>query len=121
MSHKILVVDDEEDFLKAVEIRLTHSGFDPVTVKDGFEAKESMEKEQPSLILLDVQMPKMDGLEFIKEIKKDDRFKDIPVIFYTAGAFDIAEEFETLATGSDFMLKSVDDEELVDRINKLLT
>jgi len=65
-------------------------------------------------------MPKMDGLEFIKEIKKNNKFKQIPVIFYTAGAFDIAEEFETLSTGNDFMLKSVDDTQLVERIKMLL-
>ena len=120
MSKKILIVDDEEDFLKAVEIRLEHSGMIPFSARDGVEAMKLVEKAPPDLILLDVQMPKMDGLEFIGELKKHDAYKEIPVIFLTAGRFDISEEYETLALGNDFMLKSVDDDQLIERIEKLL-
>lgn len=65
-------------------------------------------------------MPKMDGLEFIRSLRKDANLKDIPVLFLTAGAFEIADEVSTLSTAQDFLLKSVDNEQIVERISKFL-
>lgn len=120
MSKKILIVDDEEDFLKAITIRLNHTGYDTCVALDGEEAYEIMNKEKPDLIILDVEMPKMDGIQFIRKLKKDKRYKNIPIIILTAGIFDIAGEIETLATAQDFLLKSVDNEKIIERISKLL-
>ena len=80
MSKKILIVDDEEDFLNAIAIRLNHAGYETSVAKDGEEAYASLKKEKPDLILLDVQMPKMDGLEFIRKLKKDSKNKNIPIM-----------------------------------------
>lgn len=120
MAKKILVVDDEKDFLKAITIRLDHAGYDTCVAIDGQEAFDCLDKENPDLIILDIQMPKMDGLGFIRKLKKDSKFKDIPIIFLTAGAFDIAEEVGTLASAQDFLLKSVDNEQIIDRVAKLI-
>jgi CheY-like chemotaxis protein len=117
MAKKILVIDDEEDFLRALEIRLTYAGFNTLSATNGLAALELINRNVPDLIVLDVQMPKMDGLEFISRIRRDNRYKSIPVIILTAGAFDISEEYETLAAANDFLLKSVDNEQIVDRIN----
>ncbi|KPK94889.1 hypothetical protein AMJ80_05305 [bacterium SM23_31] len=120
MSKKILIIDDEEDFLKAITIRLNHTGYDTYVALDGEEAYKIMEKEPPDLIILDVEMPKMDGLQFIKRLKDDERYKNIPVIVLTAGAFDIAGEVDTLAIAQDFLLKSVDNERIIERVAKLI-
>lgn len=120
MSKKILIIDDEEDFLKAITIRLNHTGYDTCVALDGEEAYAIMEKETPDLIILDVQMPKMDGLQFMRNLKKEERYKNIPIIVLTAGAFDIAGEIDTLASAQDFLLKSVDNEKIIERVSKLL-
>ncbi|MFC1513411.1 response regulator [candidate division KSB1 bacterium] len=120
MTKKILIVDDEEDFLKAITIRLNHAGYDTSVAHDGVEAFSAIESDIPDLIILDVQMPKMDGLQFIKQFRKNNKFKGIPIIFLTAGAFDIADEVETLSTAQDFLLKSIDNEQIIDRVTKLL-
>lgn len=120
MAKKILVVDDEKDFLKAITIRLNHAGYETCVAENGEEAFECLEKENPDLIILDVQMPKMDGLEFIRKLKKDSKFSETPTIFLTAGAFDIAEEVQILASAQDFLLKSVDNEQIIDRVAKLI-
>ena len=120
MAHKILVVDDEEDFLQGLIIRLEHAGYVATTARDGEEAFECLNNEKPDLIILDVKMPKMDGLEFIRKLRKDAKFKDSPVLFLTAGTFEIAEEILTLSTAQDFLLKSVDNEQILERISKYL-
>ncbi|MFC1564599.1 response regulator transcription factor [candidate division KSB1 bacterium] len=120
MAKKILIVDDEEDFLKAITIRLNHAGYETAVAKNGVEAQDYLKENGADLILLDVMMPKMDGLEFIKFLKNEENLKDVPVIFLTAGSFDIAEQVETLASAQDFMLKSVDNEQIIDRIEKII-
>ncbi len=120
MARNILIVDDEADFSKALTIRLQHAGYLTSVACDGTEAIDFLEKNQTDLIILDVHMPKMNGLDFIKTVKKNDGLQNIPIVFLTAGAFDIAEEVETLATAQDFMLKSVDNEQIIDRIKELL-
>ncbi len=120
VAHKILVIYDEEDFLQALTIRLEHAGYTTTAARDGEEAFECLHNEKPDLIILDVQMPKMDGLEFIRTLRKDANLKDIPVLFLTAGAFEIADEVSTLSTAQDFLLKSVDNEQIVERISKFL-
>ncbi len=119
MAHKILIVDDEEDFLQGLTIRLEHAGYEIQSACNGEEALDYV-KNTPDIIVLDVQMPKMNGLDFIRVIKKDTKFKKIPVLFLTAGAFEIAEEIEILAVAQDFLLKSVDNEQIIDRIAKFL-
>ena len=120
MAHKILIVDDEEDFLQGLAICLEHAGYESQSACNGEEALDYVLKNTPHIIVLDVQMPKMNGLDFIRVIKKDTKFKKIPVLFLTAGAFEIAEEIETLAVAQDFLLKSVDNEQIIDRIAKFL-
>ena len=117
---KILVADDEEDFLKAISIRLKAAGFEYTLVRDGKELMDCISAENPDLIVLDVMMPNMDGFEAARALKANDETKDIPVIFLTAGAFDFSEAIDDLASGEDFLLKTVDSDKIIDRINALL-
>ncbi|MFC1562459.1 PleD family two-component system response regulator [candidate division KSB1 bacterium] len=118
--YKILVADDEEDFLKGISIRLKSAGFEGILVRDGREVINSVSEEKPDLIVLDIMMPNMDGFETTKILKSNPETKDIPIIFLTAGAFDFGEVIDDLASGQDFMLKTVDGDKIVERINMLL-
>ena len=118
--YKILVADDEEDFLKAISIRLKNAGFEDILVRDGKELIDKVGDIKPDLIILDVMMPNMDGFEAIKILKSREDTKDIPIIFLTAGAFDFAEVIDDLASGQDFMLKTVDSDKIIERIEMLL-
>ena len=117
---RILIADDEEDFLTAMTVRLKIAGYETVVARNGFEVKEKCEKEAPDLIVLDIMMPKMDGFEVLREMKKDDSLKDIPVIYLTAGAFDISQELDILSQADDFMLKTVESHKIVEKIKNIL-
>lgn len=81
---KILVADDEEDIRLIIKFALEDKGYKVITAADGAEAVAVADKEKIDLIILDAAMPKMDGYEACKKLKKDVKTKDIPVIFLTA-------------------------------------
>ncbi|PJE50523.1 MAG: response regulator [Candidatus Yanofskybacteria bacterium CG10_big_fil_rev_8_21_14_0_10_36_16] len=83
MSKKILVVDDEEFVLKALSDKLQQSGFEVFEASDGEEGLDAAFKNHPDLILLDVVMPKMDGIEVMKKLRQDNWGKDVPLILLT--------------------------------------
>jgi len=118
--YKILVADDEEDFLKVISIRLKSAGYQDILVRDGKELIDKVTEEKPDLIILDIMMPNMDGFEATKVLKSNPETKDIPIIFLTAGAFDFTEAIDDLASGQDFLLKTVDSDKIIDRIKMFL-
>ena len=81
-SKKILIVEDEI-IIKILKIKFELSGFQVDTAQDGAEAMVKLNQSQPDIILLDILMPKMNGFEFLEKIKKDERFKDIPVVIFS--------------------------------------
>ena len=81
---KILVADDEEDIRLIIKFALEDKGYKVITAADGAEAVAVADKEKIDLIILDAAMPKMDGYEACRKLKKDAKTKDIPVIFLTA-------------------------------------
>src|SRR3989338_6831189 len=84
MKTKILVVEDEKDIAELVEYNINHEGYHVIPVYDGETALETLEKEQPGLIILDLMLPGIDGLETCRIIKQDPKLKNIPIIFLTA-------------------------------------
>lgn len=83
-SIKVLAVDDEEDILHIVKYNLTKELFDVYTAKNGTECLAKIAAYSPDIILLDVIMPGLDGIEVCKKIKNDERYKHIPIIMLTA-------------------------------------
>ncbi len=81
---KILIVDDEEDILELVSYNLTRSGYETSCVGTGEEAVEATGKELPNLIVLDLMLPEMDGLEVCKALKNNSKTSHIPIIMLTA-------------------------------------
>jgi len=85
---KILVVDDEPDIVKTLIKAIRRQGFDMVSAADGEEALERVKDSHPDLVILDVTMPKLDGIEVLQRIKGDPQTASLPVIMLTAKAGD---------------------------------
>jgi PAS domain S-box-containing protein len=113
----ILIADDTPANLGVVVDSLTERGFRVLVALDGAEALERAQFSQPDLILLDVKMPGIDGFETCRRLKRDDRTRDIPVIFMTSrtGSEDMVEGFS--AGGVDYLTKPVHVEEMIARIS----
>ncbi len=84
MKPKILVVDDEPDALDLIEFNLKGAGFDVLKAKDGAEALKKARQSPPDLIILDLMLPEVDGLEVCKTLRKEDRTATTPIIMLTA-------------------------------------
>ena len=111
-KEKILIVDDEKDIVKLLEYNLKKEGFRTVTAYDGNEALEKAGREHPDLILLDVMLPEVDGLEVCKQIKKDPATRTVPVIMLT-GFGDIALIIKSIQLGAfDFLEKPINTPQL---------
>ncbi|MFC1725944.1 response regulator [candidate division KSB1 bacterium] len=119
-KYNVLIADDEEDFLKMISIRMDSIGYGYSIVRNGIEVLEYCKKEIPDLIVLDVMMPKLDGIQTLHKLKADEKLKDIPVIILTAGRFDISEELDDLATANDFLLKTIDIKLVLQKIEDIL-
>jgi DNA-binding response OmpR family regulator len=94
---KILVTDDEPNILKVVSARLKNFGYEVVTAGDGEEARQKARETHPDLVLLDIMLPKIDGLTLCKEFKSDPKFSNLIVVLFSAKAkSDYKEKMEDL-------------------------
>ena len=84
LTHKILIVDDEEHILQVLSLKLRNCGYDIATAVDGEDALYQVKACQPDLIISDVQMPYMNGLEFASALSEDKLTSHIPVVILTA-------------------------------------
>ena len=85
-TRTVLVADDDDDLLGYIKFRLEHAGFEVVTAGDGEEALKLALEHQPSLAVLDVRMPKLDGIEVTRRIRVNDSVREMPVILLTASS-----------------------------------
>lgn len=116
---KILVVDDEEDYRHIVKLILEPEGYDIVEAKDGKDGLSVLQSEKPDLVILDVNMPKMDGFTVCKKIRKDEMFKYIPVIMLTVRNL-TQEQVKGFDNGADeYLTKPFESAELVSRVKSL--
>ena len=117
MGKRILLVDDTITVLMFEKMMLAGQGYDLQTASDGDEALSSVAKTQPDLILLDIMMPKMDGIETLKRLKDDPDTSHIPVVMVTTkGEPDLIEKaFQ--AGCDDYITKPLDKLELMTKIN----
>ena len=117
---KILVVDDEPDILKVVTFRVKKLEYEVVTATNGQEALDLIQKEEPDLILLDIELPVMNGYEVCQRVKTNEKLKHIPIIFLTASsASKIAEKVKEL-NADDYLIKPFDSEELLKKIKNFI-
>lgn len=117
---KILVVDDEPDAVELISFNLKGAGFDVVTAADGAEALQSARAHGPNLILLDLMLPEVDGLEVCKLLRRDPATAGIPIIMLTARAAEIDRVLGLELGADDYVTKPFSPRELVLRVKKLL-
>src|SRR6266851_5382383 len=117
---RILVVDDVPDNIDILQMRLESQGYEVVTAGDGVEALEKARELLPDLVLLDIMMPKMDGIETVRRLKGDASLPFIPVILVTAKADgkDVIAGLES--GGDDYLTKPVDHAALAARVRAML-
>ena len=100
MTARVLVVDDLELNVKVLAAKLTAEYFDVVTAMSGAEALETIERENPDIVLLDVMMPDMDGIEVCRRIRADPKMMHLPVVMITALS-EPADRVRGLDAGAD--------------------
>lgn len=116
----ILVVDDEQDILDLIEYNLKIEGFEVLKAENGQEGIQLVKDHKPDLVLLDIMMPEMDGLEVCERLRKDETVSTIPIIFLTARD-DEKTEVEGLNLGADdYITKPISTRKLLSRIKAVL-
>ena len=120
MSHRILLVDDEVDILEFVRYNLVREGYEVYTAQNGAEALQRAATCRPHLILLDMMMPVMDGVETCRAIRRDPRLRDTMIVFLSA----LGEEEQQLAGfgvgADDYLTKPIKMKLLVSRVQAIL-
>ncbi len=117
---KILVVDDEEDILEFLSYNLEKEGAKVYTANNGLEAIDIAKKKKPDLILLDVMMPEMDGVETCLQLRDKDETKNIVIAFLTARGEDYSQIAGFDAGADDYIAKPIKPRVLISRIKALL-
>jgi two-component system alkaline phosphatase synthesis response regulator PhoP len=116
---KILIADDEPDILEIIQYNLAREGFQVSAAKDGDEALVKAKAEHPDLIILDIMMPKKNGVEVCQILRMQPAFKDTMIIFLTA-LNDEGSQIKGLETGADdYVTKPISPKVLVSRVNAL--
>ena len=116
----ILVIDDEKDLIELVRYNLNKEGFDVIAASDGASGLEIATRHKPNLVVLDLMMPGMDGLEVCRRMRGDERTRRIPVIVLTAKAAE-ADRIVGLEMGADdYVTKPFSPRELVARVKAVL-
>src|SRR5512144_2365469 len=117
---RILVVDDEADIGALLVMALGRAGYEVATAGDGLEALAAVAASPPDLVILDVRMPRLDGLETLKRLRADAATAPVPVIMLTTRA-EAADRLEGLAHGADdYLAKPFDLAEVLERVKTLI-
>ncbi|WP_298062422.1 response regulator transcription factor [uncultured Rikenella sp.] len=120
MNYRILIVDDEADILEFIRYNLKKEGYDVYTAADGMEALKTAAEVSPHLVLLDVMMPRMDGMETCRQLRKMPQTADAVIAFLTARSEDYSQVAGFDAGADDYIAKPVRPNVLVSRIRALL-
>ncbi|MDR1951520.1 MAG: response regulator transcription factor [Bacteroidales bacterium] len=120
MTKKILLVDDEPDILEFLSYNLKKEKFEVTTAKNGKEAIASAKKINPDLIVLDVMMPEMDGIETCYELRKIDSLKQTLIVFLTARGEDYSQIAGFGAGADDYITKPISPKLFITKINAIL-
>jgi len=120
MKETILIVEDEKDIVKMLEYNLNKEGFKTLSSRDGEDALDQAVRQHPDLVILDLMLPGMDGLEVCKNLKSDTKTASIPVIMLTAKSQE-SDKIVGLELGADdYVTKPFSPRELIARIKAVL-
>ena len=117
---KILCVDDEPDILEILKYNLSNEGYNVSTAKDGVSAIKKANDSKPNLIIMDVMMPNMDGIEACEKLRNDLKFNDTIIMFLTARGEDYSHVAAYEAGADDYVTKPVKPKVLLSKVKGLL-
>ena len=127
MAAKILIVDDDPDIREALSMILESRGYQVVTAQDGIEGLATLKSEMPSLLILDLLMPKMDGFAVCKELQDPrwSKYREIPILILSSVREEASRRRYELETGlelnvDDYVEKPISPDVLLHRVDKLL-
>jgi len=127
MQEKSLVLDDDPDIVDAVTMILESQGYEVVSAQDGIEGLAKLRAEKPSLMILDLLMPKMDGFAVCKELQDPrwSKYREIPILILTSVREEASRRRYELETGleldvDDYLEKPISANILLERVSKLL-
>jgi CheY-like chemotaxis protein len=122
MKGKILIIDDDRVTLTMLEMILSRHGYKVLSAQDGAEGLELVAKEEPDVVISDMLLPKIHGLDLCAQIKQNPQLKDTKVILMTAVYKGAAFQFEAKESGADhFTEKPIDTKALLEKLDQLLT
>ncbi len=121
MAKKILIVDDEQDIVELLKYNLEKEGYKCYTASNGEEGVAKARAKKPDLILLDIMMPKVDGIEACRQIRADDSLSDVFIAFLTARAEEYSEIAGFDVGADDYITKPIKPRVLISRIKALLS
>lgn len=116
----VLIAEDDPDICALVTFKLKHSGFDVRAVNDGIAALEAIRERRPDLLLLDIMMPEMSGLEVCRTLRDNPDTAKLPIIFLTARAQESDVRKGITAGGDDYIVKPFSPRELMNRVQAIL-
>jgi CheY-like chemotaxis protein len=116
----ILVADDEEDIKVVLRMFLEAVGYEVVTAFDGLDALEQIKSTKPDVVLMDIMMPVIDGIEVVRQMKATPGIRDIPVVMLTAAAQSDMVERAIQAGAADYIVKPFEPETVQRAIEKVL-
>jgi len=120
MSHKVLIADDEPNIVVSLEYLLKRAGYTVLVARDGQEAIDTLRRERPALVLLDVMMPKKSGHEVCAELRADEALRETKVLMLSAKGRD-TDVGKGLGVGADaYMTKPFSTKELGQKVADLL-
>lgn len=119
-KEKILIVDDEEHILELIKFNLLNAGYEVLTANDGINAVKIAKEEMPSLVLLDLMLPGIDGFDVCKEIKRDSEMKKTSIIMLTAKGEELDKILGLELGADDYITKPFSVRELLARVKAVL-
>jgi len=120
MPESIVIVEDEPDIAGIVELWLAGEGFDVAVAGTGEEALDLVMSRRPDLVVLDVMLPDMDGIEVCKRLRADHRTASVPIIMLTARTMTADRVAGLVAGADDYVTKPFEPLDLIDRVNRLI-
>lgn len=113
-----MVVDDSTTIRKSAEIFLSRAGFDVIPIEDGFEALARVDDEEPDVIFIDVIMPKIDGLQACQIIKRNQKYKNTPIIFLSSKDSEFDKARGLMMGATNYLTKPFTKEAIVEMVTK---
>jgi DNA-binding response OmpR family regulator len=120
MSLKIVVADDDLDICELLDISFRKAGFTVQTAIDGMQAFDQISQERPDVVVLDVVMPKISGVDVVKMMRKDDDLREIPAILVSARGQDLEFDFDLDVDRVEFVVKPFNLQDLVRLVKEIV-